>query len=240
MMQMNKTLVIVASTVLATTTTMLAPAAEARGGNDRFWSGIAPSFSRPAEPSHERHYTRERHIERPSKPYVAQPEKAPPVAQAVVKYADGRGRQYDLASKVWFDGKSQCFTGKQAWTFKSGAWFYGSARWYEVDGSWRSNAADAPVAVDCRSAPVFAARIKPAPEQKSTAKKIVEYTESLGNEPAEASEESVTPPTKTVEKAAPEQRANLALQPDGTPNNAPECKKYFASVGEMLPVPCEK
>ena len=66
-------------------------------------------------------------------------------AAAIIRYADGKGRVYDLASKAWCDGNNHCWTGKYAWTFKDGTWFYGSNRWYEAEGTWRTDAAEAPV-----------------------------------------------------------------------------------------------
>jgi hypothetical protein len=142
---------------------------------------------------------------------------------ALVRFADGKGRMFDPASSVWFDGKSNCWSGRLGWTFRNGAWFYGSHRWYEADGLWQTDAPEAPVAVDCDTVPVFAAKLKPARETKpardttkSGRKSVVEITDT--------SEQTV----RTAEKGAAEKAAKPA-----------ECKKYFPSVGEMVTVPCE-
>jgi hypothetical protein len=143
-----------------------------------------------------------------------------PSAEKVVliKHADGKGRVFDLASKTWCDGNNHCWSGKYAWTFKDGAWFYGTSRWYEADGNWRTDAAEAPTVVDCETVPVFAA-VKPTTGQALARKEI---DDTIGSEPGNAPQT----PVKTVEKAAAD-------------TSPAECKKYFPSVGEMLPVPCE-
>ena len=61
------------------------------------------------------------------------------------------GRVYDVASKAWHDGQNHCWSGKLGWTFKNGAWCYGSFRWYEADGTWRTNAPEAPKSVACET-----------------------------------------------------------------------------------------
>ena len=55
---------------------------------------------------------------------------------------------------------------------------------------------------------------------------------------AESCAKTLAPPVKTAEKAPAEESAQLALPADGNAVRASECKKYFPSVGEMLPVPC--
>jgi len=100
------------------------------------------------------------------KPVIVPADKAP-----ILKYVDGKGRAYDLASKTWCDGNGHCWTGALTWTFRDGVWFYGTSRWYEADGTWRTNAADAPVAIDCETIPAFAT-IKPTTGQQIAGKEI--------------------------------------------------------------------
>jgi hypothetical protein len=141
------------SAILTAAGLALSPAAEA---NDRFWSGIAPSFNRPAEPlaarsaagsSSGRHYgpsdaraRRARLVKR-----HATPEKTTPGATS----ADGGGREYDAISRVWFDGDGACWRGAEVFSVRHGTWFYGDARWQQVDGRWVTQAAPAPRRVDC-------------------------------------------------------------------------------------------
>jgi hypothetical protein len=144
----------------------------------------------------------------------------------IVKYADGKGRVYDLGSKVWCDGNKHCWTGKLAWTFKDGAWSYGTSRWYEVGGVWKTDAADGPTAVDCETIPAFAS-LKPTTEQQVAR----EESDNLAGEPKDTP--AAAAPVKTVGKspALPQGGAAAAKSTD--------CKKYFPSVGEMVSVPCE-
>jgi hypothetical protein len=153
----------------------------------------------------------------------------PPAEKVVIiKYADGNGRVYDLASKVWSDGKSHCWSGKHAWTYKNGTWFYGTSRWYEADGTWRTDlAADAPAVVDCETVPAFAA-IKPTTGQELSRRSIDDGEATQYGNATEA-------PTKAVDKADGPRSARV----DGAGAKPTECKKYFPSVGETLPVPCE-
>jgi len=240
---MNKALAIVATTVLAASASALMAASDA-SANDRFWSGVKPSFNSPQPqqeaPSYQRPrqtYTEPRSQPR-SKPARAPVEKEEP---APVKYADGKGREYDLASKVWFDGKGQCWTGKQTWTFKSGSWFYGSSRWYPADGSWKTNAAEDPAPVDCRSAPVFAAKMPSVPEDKGSTSKDTQYSEGRGNatEDKKVSDSDV-PPMKTAEKPTETSAKPVPPQQPGAPSRTPECRKYSPNVGGMISVPCDQ
>ena len=147
-----------------------------------------------------------------------------PVSDAV--FADGKGREYDPATKVWFDGKGACWTGKQKWAFKRGAWFYGSNRWYEANGIWQTDVDGEPVPVDCKAAPQFAARAKTGPAQNTIAKGSTQYSEARGN-----AAEAGAAPAKTALKAPSEEPTKVTSQ-------TRECKKYFPAVGEMLAVPC--
>lgn len=244
---MNKALAIVATTVLATSASALLAASDA-SANDRFWSGVKPSFNSPSPspqpryeaPSRPRQTYTEPRSERRTKPARAPVEKEEP---APVKYADGKGREYDRASKVWFDGKGLCWTGKQAWTFKAGSWFYGTARWQQADGTWQTNAADDPAPVDCRSNSVFAAKMPAAPEDKSAGSKDTQYSEGRGNAPEQKDKkvsDSDVPPMKTAEKPTETSAKPVPPSQDGTPSRAPECKKYIPSVGSMVSVPCDQ
>jgi len=214
MSKASKSLVIVGSAVLAMTT--LAATAEAgkhHGGGFRF--------------HHHRHvYIAPVHTETyrvVRKPVVQQ-------KVAVIRYADGSGRVYDVASKVWHDGQNHCWTGKLAWTFKNGSWFYGSYSWSEMDGTWRTSAPEAPKSVACETVPAFAGKIVPTVGQANGQKEFAA-------EP-KAAPKTLAPPVKTAEKAPAEESAQLAPPADGNAVRASECKKYFPSVGEMLPVPC--
>ncbi len=241
---MNKALAIVATTVLAASASALVAASAS--ANDRFWSGVKPSFGSP-QPSYEapsyrrpqRDYTEPRAARR-SKPAREAIEKEPEIA---IKHADGKGREYDVAGKVWFDGKSNCWTGKQPWTFKAGSWFYGSSRWYQNDGAWQTNAADDPVPVDCRSNAVFAAKVPAQPEDKGSTSKDTQYSEgrpTSAPEEKKVSDSDVPPPLRTAEKPTETSAKPLPPQQDGTPNKSPECKKYSPSVGAMISVPCDQ
>jgi hypothetical protein len=142
---------------------------------------------------------------------------APVAAMPTVRYADGLGRVYDPASGVWHDGQNHCWAGKSPWTFKSGSWFYGSSRWYPSNGTWLTNAAEAPAPIDCTSSPAFAAK---ADGQKE-----------LGGYAHQG--ESTEPGRAPI--------ASAKVEPTGpqTTNAASgACKKYFPNLGEMLPVPC--
>lgn len=143
----------------------------------------------------------------------------------LVKFADGTGRQFDPASKVWFDGKGQCFSGKQQFTFKSDAWFYGSSKWTEGNGIWKTNSAEAPELVSCDSVPSFAAK----------ANAFTTKTANQGDSSKGAADQSVKTPAatkiKTAEGSVAPETAKAAPAPI-------ECKKYFPSIGQMLVVPC--
>ena len=100
MSKANKPLVIVGSAALAAAMTTLVSTAEAgkhHGGGFRF--------------HHHRHvyiapvYTETYRVVR--KPVVQPQQKV-----AVIRYADGMGRVYDVASKVWHDGQNHCWSGK--------------------------------------------------------------------------------------------------------------------------------
>jgi len=240
---MNKALAIVATTVLAASASALMAASAS--ANDRFWSGVKPSFSTP-QPSYQaptyrrpqREYSEPRAARRSKPEREREVEKEPEI---VVKHADGKGREYDVASKVWFDGKNNCWTGKQPWVFKSGSWFYGNSRWHLNDGAWQTNAADDPAPVDCRSNAVFAAKVPAQPEDKGSNSKDTQYSEGRSAAPEEKKvTDSELPPIRTAEKPTETSAKPLPPQQDGTPSKAPDCKKYSSSIGGMVSVPCDQ
>jgi hypothetical protein len=145
---------------------------------------------------------------------------------AVAKYSDGQGRQFDLVSKVWFDGKGQCFQGSQPFTFKNGGWSYGEARWIESSAGWGVTSGAAPAQVSCDGIRAFEAKLKPA-EIKPIAKKVepkVETVQKAELQKVELQNNGPETVTKTVKATESSTRG--------------ECKKYFPSVGEMVTVPC--
>src|SRR5438105_3290318 len=87
----------------------------------------------------------------------------------------------------------------------------------QAEGAWRTDAAEAPVVVDCETLPAFA-KLKPTTELQIVSRPDDDQT----------GQPQATPPIKTVEKA-----------PAGPGAKPTDCKKYFPSVGETLPVPCE-
>jgi hypothetical protein len=223
MSKVNKPLVIVGSAVLAVAMTTLVSTAEAgkhHGGGFRF---------------HHRHvyiapvYTETYRVVR--KPVVQE-------KVAVIRYADGMGRVYDLASKVWHDGQNHCWSGKLAWTFKNGSWFYGSYSWSEADGTWRTSSPEAPRSVACETVPAFAGKFTPTVGLANGQKEFARNSEKGESGEPRMAPKIVAPPVKTAEKAPSEEPTQLALPADGNATRAGQCKKYFPSVGEMLPVPC--
>jgi hypothetical protein len=211
-----------AATVLGASATVFAPEAEAgmRIGFGFRHHVFRPHFYSPA-PSYRERDEDEVRIKR--RKVVQEKKKVVPL----VKFADGSGRQFDPASKVWFDGKSQCFSGKQQFTFKNDAWFYGSSKWTESNGIWKTNAAEAPELVSCDSVASFAA--------KATA-----FTAKTANQ-GESSKGAADQPVKTPAVTTPKIKTAEGSATPETAKTAPapiECKKYFPSIGQMLVVPC--
>ena len=142
----------------------------------------------------------------------------------VVKYADGEGRQFDRASKTWFDGVDSCWKGAKTFAYRGGAWFYGNARWVQTSNGWGVSSGDLPEQVDCAGVKAFASKIKPtataaadAPANEAPKPGVVKQT------PAR----TVAPAPVAVETKAPDATAN-----------ASDCKKYLPSLGETVSVPC--
>jgi hypothetical protein len=226
---MNKQMIVLASLAVGAASTAFVSAAEARGGGGR-GGGHHVHFYRPVwTPTFQKTYEQPVVVRRKviEKTYV---EKKP--VTVTVKYVDAKGRQYDPASKVWFDGKGQCWSGKEAFALKNGVWFYGDARWYKVNGAWKTNAAEAPATIDCEASPIFAAKLQDGPKTE-TRKNVGEN----GGEKARPVKKTTAAPASAIKVArqAADEPARSGEAPKAT-----ECKKYFPSVGEMLPVPCGK
>jgi hypothetical protein len=203
---MTRKLIIAAASALTASSALLAPAAQAHGHGGFghvFFRAPAVVYAAPFE----RHYRFHRHVRHVYR-HVERP-----VEVAIVTYSDGQGRQFDLASKVWFDGKSQCWSGKQAFAFKGGSWFYGNTPWQPAGGTWQTTAADAPSPVACDTVDAFAAKLRPV-----------------------AAKQPVVP---KVDKVEPTKVGSLTSAVD-TKIKTAECKKYFPSVGEMVAVPCSE
>lgn len=213
---MNKTLVIAGAAVLAASLSALSAPTPAQAGKGFKIGG--------GHHHHHRHH-------RWHRPIIVTPvyterrvvKPAPVIKQApvIVRYADGQGRVYDSASGVWHDGQNHCWAGKFPWTFKSGSWFYGNYRWHPSNGTWLTNAAEAPAPIDCKSSPAFAAKAAPGTGQKE----LGGYAEQ--GEPTDPDRAPVA--AAKVEPAGP-QTSNAS--------SGGGCKKYFPNLGEMLPVPC--
>jgi hypothetical protein len=181
----------------------------------------------------------ERRIRRYRAARQAKPEKSEKVAKKVVplvKFADGEGRQFDPTSKVWFDGKSQCWSGKEQFTFKNGDWFYGKREWIEVNGAWKAAAGESPELVSCESVPSFAAKANAVAAKAATPSGKLEKAENA-DKGATSQPTPVTPGPSKIKTAEGDTSA-VAQKPATTPASA-ECKKYFPSVGQMISVPCD-
>jgi hypothetical protein len=166
-------------------------------------------------------------------PRPSRPERVEKVHKKVVpqvKFADGFGRQFDPASKVWFDGKSQCWFGKEQFTFKDGDWFYGAKEWAEFKGAWKVASGGSPELVSCESVPSFAAKATSI-AAKAAAQKAENADKGATRQPA-----PVTPSPAKIKTA--EGETAVTAQKPVTPAASAECKKYFPSIGQMLSVPC--
>jgi hypothetical protein len=191
-----------ASTIALTTT-----ADAGRRGHFRFHHiHIGPPIYKPAEPV-----------------YIYRQPKVVKPAATPVRYVDGEGRQFDRASKTWFDGVSGCWKGDKTFAYRSGAWFYGNARWVQTSNGWGVSSGDLPEQVDCANVKAFAGKIEPV----STGS-LVPAAEAT--KPAAAAEA----PTRTAESQPDVARPKA---PEATAN-ASDCKKYLPSLGETVSVPC--
>jgi hypothetical protein len=149
----------------------------------------------------------------------------------LVKFADGEGRQFDPASKVWFDGKSQCWSGKEEFIFKSGDWSYGKKEWAQSNGAWKVASGESPELVSCESVPSFAAKANTFATKTAAQNRKLEKADNATSQPAPTATSGLAK-IKTAGDAAA-----VAQKPVTTPASA-ECKKYFPSVGQMISVPC--
>ncbi len=138
--------------------------------------------------------------------------KASTQADTLVRFADTEGRRYHPSSKVWFDGKNSCWSGKEAFTFKKGVWLYGDAVWAQSGAAWSAAEGAQPELVSCDSDRAFAAHAK-------------EYTATVTTSSAAGTAATVTATSRSGSEPQ-----NAAVKTG--------CKKYFPSVGQMLTVPC--
>jgi len=221
---MNKTLslALAATTIAAASSTFIPTTAEAggRGGHGFHFRLHQFQLQQNAYRSEESYVVRRRKPKVVVKQVVKYVEKPAPAA----KYSDAQGRQFDPTSKVWFDGKSQCWSGDKPFAFKSGSWFFGDARWVETSSGWGVSTGGLPQQVSCDGIKAFSTKIEQAEAKpaKSTVEPKVEKVEQ-----AELKTEPVQKPVARV----------VTSNPD-TPVKVSECKKYFPSVGEMVSVPC--
>jgi len=221
---MNKhfTLALAATAIAAASSTLITTTAEAggRGGHRMHFRLHHFALQQRAYRSEEQYVVRRRKPKVIVKQVVKYVEKPAPAA----KYSDAQGRQFDPTSKVWFDGKSQCWSGDKSFSFKSGSWFYGDARWVETTSGWGVSTGGLPQQVSCDGIKAFSSKIEQA--EAKPAKAVSEpKTEKV--EQAELKPEPVQKPVARVVTSNTE-----------TPAKTSECKKYFPSVGEMVSVPC--
>lgn len=179
------------------------------------------------------HPSRPEKVERVVKTVVR--EKVVKKVVPLVTFADGFGRQLDPTSKVWFDGKSQCWSGKEQFTFKNGDWFYGKKEWAESNGAWKVASGGSPELVSCESVPSFAAKANAIATKTATQTGKLEKAENADK--GAASQPAPVTPSPAKIKTAEGEIAVTAQKPV-TPAASAECKKYFPSVGQMISVPC--
>ncbi|MFM9846969.1 MAG: hypothetical protein ACKVP3_07395 [Hyphomicrobiaceae bacterium] len=237
---MNKLALAALATAICAVTPGFVPEAEA-GMRVGFGFGhrhlmFRPHFHTPPPMAYRRSDDEdERRIRRYRAARQSKPEVVKKVAP-LVKFADGEGRQFDPASKVWFDGKSQCWSGKEQFTFKNGDWSYGKKEWAESKGSWKVASGDAPELVSCESVPSFAAKANAIATKTATQTGKLEKAENADK--GAASQPAPVTPSPAKIKTAESDTSAIVQKPVTTPASA-ECKKYFASVGQMITVPCE-
>lgn len=220
---MKKLTLALATTAIAAaaSSTFVTTAEAGRGGGHRFHFRFHhfQHLHQPAYREEAEYYVRRRRprvIKRVTKPV------AKSARPAVAKYVDGQGRQFDLISKAWFDGKNQCWRGDRSFVFRGDSWFYGNARWVETSSGWGVSSGAVPQQVSCDGIQAFAAKMQPA--------------QARANTPAVEPAQVATVPATPASATAPETSARATV-PE-TSANARECKKYFPSVGEMVSVPC--
>jgi hypothetical protein len=180
----------------------------------------------------------ERRIRRYRAARQSKPEKAEKVVRKIVplvKFADGEGRQFDPASKIWFDGNSQCWSGKEQFTFKNGDWSYGKKEWAQSNGTWKVSSGESPELVSCQSVPSFAATANTFATKTAAQSGKLEKAENADK--GASSQPTPATPAPAKIKTAESDASAVAQKPVTTPASA-ECKKYFPSVGQMISVPC--
>ena len=163
-------------------------------------------------------------------PRPSRPERVEKIVKKVVplvKFADGYGRQFDPASSVWFDGKGQCWWGKEQFTFEDGDWYYGAEEWTELKGAWKVASGRSPELVSCESVPSFAAKAASIAAKAAT-QKAENADKGATSRPAPVA------PSPAKIKTAEGETAVTAQKPAAPA----ECRKYFPSIGQMLTVPC--
>ena len=221
---MNKqlTLALAATAIAAASSTFITTTAEAGGrGGHRFHFRL-------------HQFAQQQHAYRSEQSYVVRRKKPKVIVKQVVKYvekpapaakySDAQGRQFDPTSKVWFDGKSQCWSGDKPFSFKSGSWFYGDARWVETTSGWGVSTGGLPQQVSCDGIKAFSSKLEQA-AAKPAKTEAEPKTEKV--EQAELKPEPVQKPV-----------ARVVTSNTDAPAKTSDCKKYFPSVGEMVSVPC--
>ncbi len=154
----------------------------------------------------------------------------------LVKFADGVGRQFDPASKVWFDGKSQCWSGKEQFNVKNGDWSYGKKEWAQSNGAWKVSSGESPELVSCESVPSFAAKANAIATKTATQNGKLEKAENTDKGATNQPTPTPATPSPGKIKTAEGDTSTISQKPIA-PVSA-ECKKYFPSVGQMISVPC--
>lgn len=159
---------------------------------------------------------------------------APKRAAEADKYVDAQGRQFDQVSKVWFDGKSECWQGAQAFTFRDDAWFHGNARWVQTNNGWGVSSGAVPQPVSCQGIQAFAAK---APADQARPKATAVTTEPAKLAPVPPAPAQAAPARPAPESFAASEPPPAAARPEPA---AKVCKEYFPAVGEMVTVPCAR
>jgi hypothetical protein len=231
---MNKLSLALATTAIAATSSAFISTAQAGGRGVHFHLFQMQLQRQAYQAQEEEAYIRHRRAlqaHRQIKQYkqVKQVEKPAEKAPVIARYIDGKGRQFDLVSKVWFDGSNRCWMGDKPFVFKAGSWFYGDAKWIEADDSWRAASGQAPEQVSCDGIKAFAGKlqngeIKQVAVEKVEPKKVEPKVEKAEVKPVEKNVATTTTTATTTTATA----------------KAAECKKYFPSVGEMVSVPCNQ
>jgi hypothetical protein len=229
---MNKlTLALATAAIAAGSSTFVTTVAEAGGRGFRMHHFLRQHHFNQQRHVYRHHDDDEGYVRRKKKVTiyakpVAKPVEKPVAKVAVAKFADGEGRQFDLVSKVWFDGGNQCWMGDKAFVFKSGTWLYGNVRWIESNDSWRVASGDAPEQVSCEGIKAFEGKV-----QQAEAKPVVKPAVAKKAEPK---------PEKKIEQAELQPIEKTGKTATTSVPAAKECKKYFPSVGEMVSVPCSE